>query len=68
MVTTEKMVISTTIAILGIAVLSQVVQGMAPAPPSYCCPLCPECFYTYDELYTHFITEHPAQDIEIIWE
>lgn len=37
-------------------------------PPSYCCPVCGECYSTYDELYDHFTTEHPAQDIEIIWD
>lgn len=48
-----------------------VVAGMAQAGQpvaEYCCPLCPECFFTYEELYQHFTTEHPAEDITIIWE
>lgn len=50
-----------------------VVQGLLPKPPTpptkdYCCPICGECFYTYDELYTHFTTAHPSEPIDIIWD
>ncbi len=47
-----------------------VIQGMQPVPPTpqYTCPICGTQFFTYDELYTHFTTEHPAEEIEIIWE
>lgn len=56
------------IMVLGLIVLLPgIVQAMTPTP-KYCCPLCEECFLTYGELYSHFTTEHPAEDIEIIWE
>ena len=47
------------------------VAGMAQAAqptPQYTCPICGLQFMTYDELYQHFITEHPAEPIDIIWE
>jgi len=46
------------------------IQGMQPTPPTpqYTCPICGEQFFTYDELYQHFTTEHEAEPIEIIWE
>lgn len=37
-------------------------------PTIYTCPICGATFATYDELYQHFITEHPSTPIEIIWE
>lgn len=63
----EKTVMTMMIALMGVALMSLVVRGLVPTR-DYCCPLCPECFYTYDELYSHFTTAHPAVDIEIIWE
>ncbi len=56
--------------ILGLALFIAVagmVQATTPTP-QYTCPLCGLQFFTYDELYSHFTTEHPAEDIEIIWE
>jgi len=45
------------------------VAGMAQAAqPQYTCPICGTKFMTYDELYQHFITAHPAEPIDIIWE
>ncbi len=44
-----------------------IVQGMQPTP-QYTCPICGTKFFTYDELYAHFTTEHPAEPIDIIWE
>ena len=49
------------VAVAGIA------QAMVPTA-EYTCPICGAPFYTYDELYSHFTSEHPAEDIEIIWE
>lgn len=69
MATIEKTMMAMIIVIMGMAIVSQVVQGMAPAAPAYCCPLCTDvCFYTYDELYTHFVTAHPTDDIDIVWD
>lgn len=50
-----------------IVVVAGVAQAMTPTA-EYCCPICGVCFTTYDELYQHFTTEHPAEEIEIIWE
>jgi len=56
------------VLVLGLIVmLPGIVRAMTPTA-QYCCPICPECFFTYDELYQHFITEHPAEPIDIIWE
>ncbi len=68
----EKAIMAMMMAIVGLVVMTQVVQGMEPAPPpppQYCCPIEPDvCFYTYDELYEHFTTAHPSEPIEINWE
>ncbi len=71
----EKSIMGMIMAVVMISVMSQVVQGSVPAPPAppaapqYCCPIEPDvCFYTYDELYQHFITAHPSDPIDIIWE
>ena len=65
---TDKMMTAMVMAIVGVSVLSMVVTGMAPAPPTFECPLGDGVFYTYDELYEHFTTTHPTQPIDIIWE
>ncbi len=49
-----------------VVVVAGVAQAMTPTP-QYTCPICGEKFWAYDELYQHFITEHPAEDIEIWW-
>ena len=64
----EKAVIGGVIVLIMIVAMSQAVQAFQPAPPQYCCPICGECFYSYSELYQHFTTEHPAEEISIIWE
>lgn len=68
MAKTEKTIMVIMMVVIMAAVLTQVVQAMTPQK-TYCCPLCTDvCFYTYDELYSHFVTAHPAIDIEIIWD
>ncbi|MBA7543048.1 hypothetical protein ES705_35374 [subsurface metagenome] len=54
----------------GLVMLVAVVNMAQAAQPTpqYTCPICGEPFFTYDELYSHFTTEHPAEPIEIIWE
>lgn len=49
------------------AALASVAQASTPRP-DYACPIDGQRFATYDELYRHFITEHPAEPIDIIWE
>lgn len=66
----EKGIMGMMIAVMGVMLLSQVVYGMQPQPPEtpYQCPVCGLQFATYDELYTHFTTEHPSEPIDIIWD
>lgn len=54
----------------GLVLLVAVVDmAQAATPqPQYTCPICGGKFWTYDELYSHFTTEHEAEDITIIWE
>jgi hypothetical protein len=66
----EKSLATTMGAMFGLIMIVAVVnmtQSMQPTS-QYTCPICGLKFFTYDELYTHFITEHPAEPIEIIWE
>ena len=37
-------------------------------PEGYSCPICGLPFDSYEELYAHFTSEHPAEPIDIIWE
>lgn len=53
--------------VFGLAMLMAFTQT-TQAAQLYTCPICPETFATYNELYQHFITEHPAESIDIIWE
>lgn len=46
--------------------VADMAQAMGPQL-NYCCPICGECFATYDELYEHFTTQHPSEPIDIIW-
>lgn len=62
----EKMVMVMAVVVMGMAIISQVVQAAVPQP-QYTCPIDGEKFMTYDELYNHFTTSHPAEPIEIIW-
>lgn len=50
-----------------IVVVAGVAQAMTPTL-AYTCPICGAKFATYDELYQHFTTEHPASPIDILWE
>lgn len=52
---------------LGIAMIAGIAQAYAPRL-DYVCPICGARFATYDELYSHFTTEHPSEPIEIIWD
>lgn len=66
----EKGLIAAMGAMFGLVMIVAVVgmvQAVQPTP-QYTCPICGAKFFTYDELYSHFTTEHPAEDIEIIWE
>ncbi len=63
----SKAVIGGVLGLIAIMMVTGVVQAMTPQKP-YCCPICPDCFMTYDELYQHFITEHPTEPIDLIWE
>lgn len=41
------------------------------APPTeYCCPYCPDCFSTFEQLVEHVQSEHPGERIPlpIEWE
>ncbi len=66
----EKALMSVMGMMLGLGMLiavASMVQAQVPTP-EYTCPICGTQFFTYDELYTHFVTEHPAEPIDIIWE
>ena len=53
------------LAALGI---SKLAKAGPPAPPPekpYCCPYCPDCFATLEELQEHVATAHPGERIPI---
>ena len=52
------------VAVIGMAAMAKA----APPVEEYQCPICGQTFATYEELYSHFTTEHPAEPIQIIWE
>ena len=54
-------------AMIGLAAVAGAVQAYTPRL-DYVCPIDGLRFATYEELYQHFITEHPAEPIDIIWE
>lgn len=60
-------IVGVVFGIVMIMAVAQMAQAAQPIP-QYTCPICGLQFFTYDELYQHFTTEHPAEDIEIIWE
>lgn len=62
-----SVVLGLVFAMAMITFVANYAQAATPTP-QYTCPLCGEAFFTYDELYQHFITEHPSTPIEIIWE
>lgn len=63
----EKGMIGMVMAIMMMLIMVQFVQGSTPQP-QYTCPICSGKFMTYEDLYSHFTSEHPAEDIEVIWE
>ena len=68
----KPMIAVMVIAIIGSLVITLVAKA-APAGPTYCCPIHerlgdPICFFTYDDLATHFTVEHPSEPIDIDWE
>ena len=54
-------------AMIGLVAVASVTQAYTPSL-DYVCPIDGARFATYDELYNHFTTEHPAEPIDIIWE
>jgi hypothetical protein len=63
----EKILMGGMAAMIGLVAVASIAQSSAPRL-DYVCPICGAKFATYDELYQHFITEHPAEPIDIIWE
>ncbi len=66
----DKALTAVMMAMFGLVMVVAVVgmaQAMQPTP-EYICPICGAQFFTYDELYSHFVESHPAEDITIIWE
>ena len=63
----DKVIIGGIAAVLGLTAVVWAVQAYTPKL-DYVCPICGAKFATYDELYQHFTSEHPAEPIEIIWE
>ena len=60
-------ILTVAFALIMFSAVTGMLQAAEPVA-EYSCPICSEMFFTYDELYNHFITEHPAIDIEITWE
>jgi len=54
-------------AMIALVAVASMAHAYAPSL-DYVCPICGARFATYDELYQHFTTEHPAEPISIIWE
>jgi len=65
---TEKSIVTMMMVIMMASIMVQLVEASQPPPPENECPLCDEVFYTYDELYAHFISAHPTEPIDIIWD
>ena len=63
----DRALIGGIIAVLGVLLLAQTVGAGTPQN-TYQCPICGSYFTSYDSLYEHFITAHPAEPIDIIWE
>ena len=59
--------IGTIFGLVMVVAVSQMAGASQPTP-QYACPIDGELFFTYDELYQHFITQHPATPIDILWE
>ena len=63
----DKILMGGIAAMIGLAAVASMAQASTPSL-DYVCPICEARFATYDELYSHFTTEHPAEPIDIIWE
>ncbi len=68
----RPMMVVMMIAVMAAIVLPLVAQAAPPAP-TYCCPIHerlgePVCFFTYDDLASHFAIEHPSEPIVIDWD
>jgi hypothetical protein len=63
----EKIIMGGMAALVGLVVIAGVAEAYTPRL-DYACPICGARFATYEELYSHFTTEHPAEPIDIIWE
>ena len=63
----DKILMGGIAAMIGLVAVASVAQAYTPSL-DYVCPIDGARFATYDELYSHFTTEHPAEPIEIIWE
>ena len=60
---------SMVVLMMGMSMITGYAEANAPAAPTYVyCPICNEPFLTEAELYEHFLAEHPAEPIDIIWE
>jgi len=49
----------------GLAILGITKAKAAAPPPEYCCPYCPGCFATYEELVGHVKDVHPGERIPL---
>ncbi len=63
----EKVLTGGMAALIGLAAAASLAQAATPSL-EYVCPVCGEKFPGYDQLNSHFNTEHPAEPIEITWE
>jgi len=67
MATEEKIMIGGFMGIMSVMVLAWAIQAFIPQP-QYACPICSQKFMTYQQLYDHFTSAHPSEEIEITWE
>jgi len=64
---TEEEIMEMVVPVMVVAMLGIVAQTIIPQP-QHVCPVCGQKFMTYDQLYQHFTTAHPAEPIQIIWQ
>lgn len=60
-------ILTVTFGLVMFAAVAGMLKAAEPVP-QYSCPICGDPFFTYEDLYNHFVTEHPAEPIDIIWE
>ena len=51
-----------------IMIMIGIIGAYTPEVTYDCCPICGECFTSVEDLETHFGIEHPAVDIDVIWQ